>query len=502
MWHRFFSCLVLILLLASCQKEMLNWDLEQLPEIEITAEAISSNEIRIYYQIISETPVTSSTLYWSEEPNPTAESTDRQLELGNESGEIVISGLCESSVYYFRAAAENELGTSLSNKVEALTLPQAGELLLAFEANSTVIFPGDTVFFSNRSEQVSCDAAWEWYVNDSLFSTGINSSLFLTVPGFYSISMMLQNIDGQTFELLKEDYVVVSNIEFQLQANSNEVILGDLVNFEVISEQNLITFHWEFGDEIGISSAANPTYRYMNSGAYTVSLTACDVHGNCAVHIKEDYILVQSPEYANGTVHCGGSATEIVLVTNPQTGKLWMDRNMGATHVASPLSGTSSYGDLHQWGRLSDGHQCRTSPTTTIISSSDYPGHGEFILSNSGQDWDWRSPQNNDLWQGINGANNPCPSGYRLPTEAEFDTERQSWGNNNITGAIASPLRLPPGGGRDFNNGGLFAIGSSGYYWTSTISGTNSRFLYFSTSNAFMNAFYRSTGYSVRCIKD
>jgi hypothetical protein len=124
-------------------------------------------------------------------------------------------------------------------------------------------------------------------------------------------------------------------------------------------------------------------------------------------------------------------------VTNPATGKTWMDRNLGASQVATSSTDANAYGDLYQWGRGSDGHQCRNSPNTSTLSSTDQPGHGSFIFSPS----DWRSPQNGNLWQGLSGINNPCPSGYRLPTEAELNSERLSWISNNAAGAFASPLK-------------------------------------------------------------
>jgi formylglycine-generating enzyme required for sulfatase activity len=67
------------------------------------------------------------------------------------------------------------------------------------------------------------------------------------------------------------------------------------------------------------------------------------------------------------------------------------------------------------------------------------PEHGDFIINGSSP-YDWRNPQNDNLWQGVSGTNNPCPSGYRLPTEAEWEAERQNWSSNNTAGAFASPL--------------------------------------------------------------
>ncbi|NBU73022.1 MAG: hypothetical protein EBS53_16545, partial [Bacteroidetes bacterium] len=205
-------------------------------------------------------------------------------------------------------------------------------------------------------------------------------------------------------------------------------------------------------------------------------------------------------QYPVGTVNCAGS-TLVVDVTNPITGKTWMDRNLGATQVATSSTDQNAYGDLYQWGRRADGHQCRTSPTTATLSSIDQPAHGDFITINSGN-YDWRSPQNANLWQGVNGVNNPCPSGYRIPTETEINAERLSWSQNNSAGAFASPLKWTLAGNRNYSNGTLGNGGSSGYYWSSTVGGTLSRHLYFNSSNAFMNDLYRAIGMTVRCLKD
>ena len=187
-------------------------------------------------------------------------------------------------------------------------------------------------------------------------------------------------------------------------------------------------------------------------------------------------------------------------VTNPTTGKVWMDRNLGATQVATSSTDAASYGDLYQWGRGADGHQIRTSETTTTSSTTDNPGHGNFVTFQD-TPYDWRSPQNDDLWQGVNGVNNPCPKGYRLPTTVELDEERATWSLPNSEGAFASPLKLPMAGGRG-SNGSLGNLGTYGYYWSSTVIGTRSLSLIFNSSVAINSHSWRTDGNSVRCIKD
>jgi uncharacterized protein (TIGR02145 family) len=177
-----------------------------------------------------------------------------------------------------------------------------------------------------------------------------------------------------------------------------------------------------------------------------------------------------------------------------------MDRNLGATQVAASSTDAASYGDLYQWGRRADGHQCRTSATTATLSSIDQPANGNFILAPSAP-YDWRSPQNVNLWQGVNGVNNPCPSGYRIPTEPELEAERLSWSANTSVGAFASPLKLPVAGFRS-GSFSLSSVGANGFYWSSTVSGADSRGLLFVSSYADMYTYFRVYGFSVRCLKD
>jgi len=195
------------------------------------------------------------------------------------------------------------------------------------------------------------------------------------------------------------------------------------------------------------------------------------------------------------------NTTTVVDVRNPWTGQVWMDRNLGASRAATSSNDSRAYGDLYQWGRPADGHQRRNSPTTSTLSSSDQPGHGSFILAPDSP-YDWRSPGNDSLWQGVNGVNNPCPEGYRLPTDAEWNAERRSWSSNNAAGALGSPLKLPMAGYRSGSDGSLVGVDYNGYYWSSTVSRSDARLLFFHRAEFGRASYLRAIGLSVRCIKD
>ena len=169
--------------------------------------------------------------------------------------------------------------------------------------------------------------------------------------------------------------------------------------------------------------------------------------------------------------------------------------------MATSSTDVASYGDLYQWGRAADGHQLRTSATITTLATSSTPGHGDFFIGPTSP-YNWLATPNDNLWQVASGVNNPCPYGYRIPTRTELDSERALFSSQDAAGAFASPLKLPVAGFRTGSTGTLSGVGSSGYYWSSTVSGSGAGDLSFSSSNATMSTSTRANGLSVRCVKD
>lgn len=222
---------------------------------------------------------------------------------------------------------------------------------------------------------------------------------------------------------------------------------------------------------------------------------------------------------SDGKTHYGNVIIIPRTVESPYTGKTWMLYNLGASNLPSypsPNPDYDSYGYLYQWGRGNDGHQWiinnvdvdRSSTIAGTHPSYDYSGDGSDKFRASGTSY-WLFPDRDDLWQGINGLNNPCPSGFRVPSSAEFFAETKNFSAQNITGAYNSFLKLPAVGFRS-NTGGIssYANHTTGRYWTSTIASGGGQIASYSVSlnitGSNLNTSYndvRANGMAVRCIK-
>ena len=207
-----------------------------------------------------------------------------------------------------------------------------------------------------------------------------------------------------------------------------------------------------------------------------------------------------------GSTPSNSGPSDGVPIVRSATGRIWMDRNLGAKQVATAIDDSAAYGDLYQWGRGTDGHEKRDSKVTYTLSPSAAPDHGSFIYA-SVQPQDWVVTRNDKIWQGENEINNPCPLGFRLPTKEEWQAELDAYGNS-MKALFNSPLKLPAAGSRC--SGFVTVImcaesGDEGYYWSGTASTEYpqySELLYFNRWDGIQfKSDARANGMSVRCIK-
>ena len=286
----------------------------------------------------------------------------------------------------------------------------------------------------------------------------------------------------------------LSPLEFTLAAGATETLTITGAHFG--TEQSAVTVTMG-GSSLAVQSVTDTQIEADVTANTTSGTVTVTVNGQSATS-SESVTIKQAPVIGDWL---RDETTEVVEVVNPTTGKIWMDRNLGASQVATSSTDAAAYGDLYQWGRAADGHESRTSATTTTLATSDTPGHGDFI-TNESSPYDWHNPQNENLWQGVNGINNPCPIGYRLPTEAEWEEEINTWSSTDAAGAFDSPLKLPLPGKR-YRSGTFDFLEEEGHYWSSTIINNDSRYISIEIDFNYSELIGdRASGNSVRCIKD
>lgn len=391
--------------------------------------------------------IISSGVCWSKtNANPTINDDTTKVAIASGSFISVITNLTPSAKYYVRAYATNRLGTGYGN---VITLNTGNGAPVATNVSIEGIPKGDELLtgnytYTDTENDTESGTTFQWYVAEDVAGTGEVA------------------IDGATERT------------YRLQDAQN----GKYIRFSVKPKAAAGT---QDGTEV----------KSVFIGAIGDATTVTFMYNDAEVTYN--------------------------ILISAETGKKWLDRNLGAAQAATTIDDYLAYGDLFQWGRLADEHQLitrtgkivsETSGNTGITSttppyqtsSENVPTTNKFIID-FGTNGDWRSPQENGLWQGVDGINNPCPEGWRIPTKEEWDAEGLSSGQEAF-----EKLKITYTGLRWFYSG-AFDYLSDGFYWTSTIETQYSPQLFtymvsFGSTSYLADISNRGNGHSCRCIKN
>jgi uncharacterized protein (TIGR02145 family) len=125
-------------------------------------------------------------------------------------------------------------------------------------------------------------------------------------------------------------------------------------------------------------------------------------------------------------------------------------------------------------------------------------------------------------WYAVNDSRGLCPTGWHVPSDAEWTTLEGHLGGSSMAGGAmkstgttlwsspntgatnSSGFTALPGGYR-INDGGFNFVGSNGYWWSSSSAGSGgawSRVLGYGSANVYRGNDARRHGFSVRCARD
>lgn len=279
---------------------------------------------------------------------------------------------------------------------------------------------------------------------------------------------------------------------------------------------SITSYVWKEGSTT-LSTSVSFSKNDFSIGTHVITLIVTDNDGLKSV----DTVNI---EIINNTVNFGGQTYN--LVTSPITGRIWLDRNLGAAQVCTSTTDSLCYGEYYQWGRLKDGHQAGGSGTTTTRENSISSTSANFVRNGTSPgDWLQNTTQDGSniddsgalrvaQWNQTDGSG-ICPITFRVPTEAELIAETtddsiqdvDSGGDGNIevtdsSTAFQNFLKLGLTGYREYNLANIANYNTAGVLWTTTNSGNDVKYLDYRGSNASFGPLPRAFGMPVRCIRN
>jgi uncharacterized protein (TIGR02145 family) len=388
---------------------------------------------------------------------------------------------------------------------------------------SGAVSAGTSVTFTATTYNFSGTPTYQWYKNSVAINGETNAS--------YTTSTLAHG--DQIYVIASA--VTSNSLNANITASAIVSVLGDgCINKTTLSTPTGQSSYAWYKDNVVIPSATTNTYTPTASGVYKVTVT-----NGSSTSTSSTTTLYECGRTADGSmVVVEGSSTLISrdgskntgngvddrgkILTKPwtygtvstATGRVWLDRNLGATRVATSSTDAAAYGDYFQWGRPADGHQTKyltnnnSTGFTNTRSATAVPSTDLWIQPIDASN-DWLSTPDNTLWTGANPATNPCPAGFRIPTEAEWSAENiANVGATFQTNGLKLTL---PGMLTNFSSGGASytAKGSYGQYLTQTAYTTSpfvggARYFGVNGSNQawFDQNYTKSNGMSVRCIQN
>jgi trimeric autotransporter adhesin len=415
----------------------------------------------------------------------------------------VVTGLTNGTSYTFRVIATNAVGNSVASTASAPVIPRT----VPGAPTSPIATPGNTqasiAFVAPVSNGGSAITSYTVTSTPGNFTaTGPSSPLVvtgLTYGTSYTFKVVATNAAGNSLASVASASITptatvpgaptspVATIVNRTEASVAFVAPvsnggAAITSYTVTSTPGSIT-------KTGASSPLIVTG--LNGGtSYTFTVVATNAIGNSVASVASNAVIPL----------CGAFVASGVY-------KIFSCHNLGATTSLDPNQPVQGiHGNYYQWGR------------NTVVANA---STGSGVISG----WNQVIAPNGAWIDGSKTANDPCPTGFRVPTFVQWNgvinislntvsrTGTFIGSETNFGSAIHfgpsitnKTLTLPIAGYRAGPTafGQLDARGAYGLYWSSTEFGTTTAGGVFinSTLVETRNSGGRTSGYTVRCISE
>jgi uncharacterized protein (TIGR02145 family) len=443
-------------------------------------------------------------------PNPIIGGTDNLVY-------VSLTGLKENTIYHYRIKAVNLLGTTYGNDLSFKTLGLPPTAKSEKATNQT--FNGAILNGKVNANYFSTVATFEYGTTDTYGSIidasqnpiigheeePISVSITGLSPGtVYHYRVKAVNSLGTTFggniTFTTLGGLPVATIQKATNITTTSAVLHGTVNANYLTA----TVHFEYGTTNNYGSSilavpSNVTGFSSTDVSQSISGLAPLTTYHYRIKSENSFGIIYSNDMTVNTTgmvnDIDGNTYNAILIGT----QVWMQENLKTTKfndgIAIPLVTSNT-----SWASL------------TTPGYSWYNNDASTYKSTYGALYNWYVISTGKL----------CPSGWHVPTDAEWTTLTTYLGGESVAGGKLKEASLIhwitpnagatnetgftalPGGNRD-NSGPFSYLGSYGYWWSSTeytSSDALLRMMYYSISEVGRGGDSRGDGFSVRCIQD
>ncbi|MEY2937427.1 MAG: hypothetical protein RL062_16 [Bacteroidota bacterium] len=405
----------------------------------------------------------------------------------------------------YQAVVRNPDGTVMANASLTLTFK-----IHEVSASGAVVFEENQLLTTNTLGLVSCVLGEGTAVSGSFSAINWGSN-----AKFLQVLMDAGNgpVDLGTQKLMSVPYSLYSSDVYMKVSMSGDTLrVGS--NYAIVPGISLATYPLGCMDATACNYDANAgqddgSCQYQNTpcndGNVNTGNDKLDATCQCVGSLYINGIYVEG----NGVTDVDGNAYTTIILTN---GQEWMKDNLAVSKYRN--------GDV-----IPHVFSATTWYNTTI---GGYGTYGNLAANNTkyGKLYNWYT---------VNDSRGVCPTGWHVPTDAEWTTfinyldatavggdnpnniaggkmkstgtlqaNTGLWNTPNTSATNLSGFAGLPGGNRDFG-GGYYNINTFGYWWaTNEANSVNAwgRYLANDDFAVSRDSFDKHSGFSIRCLKD
>jgi uncharacterized protein (TIGR02145 family) len=427
-----------------------------------------------------------------------------------------LTGLTPGTTYYVRAYATNSLGTAYGNEISftttSVSLPVLTTTNISSITSNTAISGGNITSDGGAFVSVR-GVCWSTSPNPTIAlstktTNGANTGSYtsniigLTAGTTYYVRAYATNSIGTAYG--NEISFTTTSVSLPVLTTTN---ISSITDTTATSGGNISTDGGAFISVRGVcwSTSPNPTIALItktingaDTGSFTSNITG--LTDGTTYYVRAYATNSIGTAYGNGisfttpfpVYDIDGNGYDTVHIGN----QIWMKQNLKTTHYKNGAAITYPGTNKVAWLNHFTGNYAWYNDDS-VLNKNTY-----------GALYDWYAVKTGNL----------CPTGWHVPSDAEWSTLTNYLGGDSIAGGKLKAITLwwessvigdsnssgftaLPGGGR-FYPGDYIYIRSAGRWWSSTEFSSFGwcRGMWFSSNEANRGSCSKESGFSVRCI--